>query len=401
MLTLRKQVFSMLKFGAKFIFLVPITYTEGDYYVVLHKKKILIGKKMDESNEDLPTVIAHAILSFVLYHDKRHEGIITSEQDHDLWNLASEIVRTDCMRRLVPEYQSNIFMGPEVVGISGDLSVEQVFDFLKKEEEKFRELLQKHPTLINFFGQGEEIDGAEGAPSQGEGETLAEQLGIELDGSEMQDVQMQAALEEALKMAIEGAKRSMLGHLTDFRKTLDRLEPRRNPFKDLIQFVGSKLGSSEYRRLTINRPNRRYKGLSTKEVITPAYYPTAYDRIAVIVDVSGSVHSFINEIANALYSLASQFKNCLDVFFSDIDVIEEQENFDESAFKEIPMGGGTDLGPIVERLDGKYQSIIMITDGETSWPKPGLSKVYCWLIREKGYGSVQVPDHITVFVYGK
>jgi hypothetical protein len=424
MLELRKRVFDILNFGAKFIFLVPIEKRPQPYYVLLHNRRILLGQSTETLDEnDLAYTIAHSMLAFILRHDTRCQGLIANQEDSMIWNMASEICRSSVMADLRITIGKDIFLSPGHFKLDYGLSVEEYFYKLKEKFDEWKDKFQAKAQIVPMGKGGQQQDDSQPnsqshSLSDEEKREIQELIGEHpllnamqskvdehldsLNDEELSGLANEALLEEASRDALNALGRSLASRNQDVKMVLKQLKPMRNPFENMVQFIGSKLGSSEFRKLNVARPNRRYQGYS--DVIVPAFMRTAFQKMMVIVDVSGSVHGFIDKIANALYSLGKTYGDSLDVFFSDIDVLETKENFDPEFFKEIPLGGGTDLGPIVDRLVKKngYEVVFMITDGLTSWPNRHRGvQIYCWLIKDKHtqVKDLNIPDYIKVEVY--
>jgi len=384
MIGLRKQVFDILKFGGRFIFLIPIEERGEDDtqanasqpLIITHHNKIIINKHIDDDLK--PIYVAHAVLAYILKHRDRAGQLLASHNDRALWNLASEIARTEVLEHFIQVPKN--FASAASFGFPPDLSVEAYYKLLREHMEQLEE---GHEVAVDLFGEGEE----------GEGDTSEES--IEVDGIELdRGLVTEAALREAVEQALQTAQRAGLSGLADVRRAMEVGSPLRNPFDELLQFVNAQLGAqSEFRRQSFARPNRRY----SSSIVIPAHLRTNQEPIAVVFDVSQSVQPFLEDLARALYGLAEAFPGALVVYYCDVEIITEERNFYPERVKEVPVGGGTDLGPIVDRLDAseRFRHIIMVTDGETSWPKPPKhSRLYCWLIRDSG--DVAVPEYIRV-----
>ena len=425
MLRVRKKAFDILQFGSKFLFLVPIEKRNIDLYALVSNRKIILGPSTDELDEDdLAYIIAHCALSLILQHDKRHENVILPGEE-PIWNLASEICRTSVLYDLRVSVNKEIFLRPSDFDLEPGLSIEEYFLQLRNTWEKWKDNVQAKIDVTSKEGQGQgQGQGqrqGQSQPQSGEGDSegesdeipeelkealsenpLLKALQKRMEESDIDDIAREALLNEAMKDAMNVLGRSLLSRNKEIKKLLRDLRRVPNPFEDLIQFIGSKLGSTEFRRLNISRPNRRYQSLSN--VIIPAYMRQGYDKIAVIVDISGSVHGIIKRIAEALYSIGQTFRDSLDVYFSDITVVEKQMGFTPESFQEIPLGGGTDLGPVADEIlkKNEYQTLIMITDGLTSWPqKRRGTAFYCWLLLHPGTDikELQIPNYIDVRIW--
>lgn len=115
------------------------------------------------------------------------------------------------------------------------------------------------------------------------------------------------------------------------------------------------------------RPNRR---LISRGIIAPSLVSQASPPLAVVVDISGSVHAQINIFLNHVASIVQECRcQKLLLLFVD-DAVRRAKEYDDIAEfvaecenMQVPQGGGTDMTKGLDYcIKGQYTRVVVLTD---------------------------------------
>lgn len=397
----------------------------GKVIKTLQQNLYLAGKSIvldpefldDYTKEEIAASCLHVLLYRILRHEKRFkEKAIDNELNRYLWNCASEFARTSLLR-LVNVPVPNFFLSPENYGFIENLSVEQYYDILCDLIGKMKKQImpgaatnsnesEKSEMNASFSGS-EEFSEQESESDMGSdlesnlGPALESDLGsdlgsdLEYDEDFMQDLQDEIYSEKFLNH-ISSALRGCMSSSGEL-KSLRRLN---NPEEyNIIRRLRSIIEAIAFggigQRKRIGRPRRRNP---IPQVCLLDSLRAAYDRVAVLVDVSGSLEEYRNEVYTTLLIMVKAFRN-IDVYIGDTVFLDKVKHVKtESRLMGLPSGGGTDMRHLMKELDKLgYDSIIVITDAITPWPDAPLeSKCYVFLAGEGAYYKDNIPEWIHV-----
>jgi len=121
-------------------------------------------------------------------------------------------------------------------------------------------------------------------------------------------------------------------------------------------------------------------------------------RIAVLVDVSGSTSFYRQEVFDTLAAVI-RASRLVDIYIGDTEILEKHMRIKRpDQLKGLPDGGGTSMDVLIKSLDEKgYKAVFVVTDGITPWPEETKARVYACLIGELREEMVkEVPKWIRI-----
>ena len=369
-------------------------------------RTIYYGNKFFElDKKESCFVVMHELFHCAFRHISRSE-FLRSSTDHYLWNVAADLVINQSLLTLnwVKAPPFGIFLKdvpPEVASKFPadftELSVEQVFDILKQNEEAVEPLLQ---TLA----QSEMFD-----LFTGEGETLGTTLAA--NGDDKSDLSDELLTAELVKI-IENIEAQIQGQGTgtaSLQKLFKRIPPVEYKWKRVLSNFLVK-SMTRTREANWCRPSTL-----TLAGITPLFLPNLkyrkdYERVVIAIDLSGSCWSsqVCSAFAAHVLKIQSQM-NCeitvvtFDSVIKDVVVYETRNtrNFKEQLLNtQFHGGGGTVFSQLFEPVwidhTGKRhaiapKSMVILTDLDGIYPEKAPRFPVLWA-RPKGFGHRKVGD---------
>lgn len=306
--------------------------------------------------EIIEQAVAHLVLACGLTHHLRRGG-----RDEERWRLASHIATERIRHQL--GYRGAFF-------IERDLSVEEAYGLLAREEEEQQERQQRRPgDILDAPGEGAGEGSGEGAGEQPPQSGPAPALTGEQRRREAQE--WQVALLQAAQVD-DAAKRAGNAPGSLAEAVRGALESRVD-WRDLLrEFITARARDDA----TWRRPNRRF--------VPHGYYLPSRDSEALgpvvfAVDTSGSMTGATERLLQQVWSEIRTVVEELrpeSVRLLECDTrIRLDEDLTHDLPDELPIrgGGGTDLGPIMDAVrvdedaDHKRPAcVIVFTDLYTS-----------------------------------
>ena len=160
-----------------------------------------------------------------------------------------------------------------------------------------------------------------------------------------------------------------------------------------------KIGRGSPTKTSWTRPNRH---LLARGIVAPSHVSDASEPLAIVVDISGSCHKYIPEFLSQMASIVVDAKpQSVLVLFVDDRVRDTWEEHDVhemvngiGALK-IPHGGATDMRVGIDSaVDKLYNRVVVLTDGETPFPKPSSTEIIWALTRS----DIKPPVGSTVYI---
>jgi len=387
--------------------------------------------------DECTAAILHEDLHVLLRHFERaadYLGHDPAPEDWHRWNVACDLTVNQTLRKAkVPITEG--WLLPEQYGFEENLSVEQYYDLLNKQDDEETPQGQgddqeqddqdedsggddsQGGTGDNGDTQqqpsggpsGEPYDGDEQPqPGQGSGGSCADgqprewecpppencdTLGLDEYNQKMIERHVAQEIEQR-----EKDKGDVPGYLTRFAQ--QKLRPKVDPFKALHAAVKyavtttSGRGDYTWRKLPRRSPPG---GLRLPSPIKPV------PRATVIVDTSGSMGQ--KDLAKALgvveQGLRSVPAGGIRVLAGDTCVQSAQKVF-RAEQVELAGGGGTDMGKLIVQAAEERpapDAIVVVTDGWTPWPKQKVKPHVVACLTEDGAPQCcKVPDWIVKVV---
>lgn len=357
------------------------------------------------SFEEILSIFMHSVLYVFFRHEKRGKRYHGNDKYKKLiWLIASEWARTTLLHGWNLPYGNVFKLPPEEAPAQGSVEIyyEWIEQFISKMQQEGNLGIGGDGYGIPFNAPGlisedesEEEWKAEDSTESYASSPNSEYKAIDESWTE-ENLETEAAIHDAIKniaknfnhwgnMHIHG-EMNYLRHFYNPEKS-DLVKRLRNLLVSLCGAGPGKWGpSSRPRRkqlsgdLCINEDKRR-----------------GYKKVAAIVDVSGSLHEYRQEVFDAL-GLSLKATTRLDVFIGDTVVMDKYKNIKklEGRILGLPEGGGTDMGRIMEDVDkeDRYYAMVVITDALTPWPRePTRAKAYVMLIGE--HAVQEIPEWIT------
>lgn len=160
-----------------------------------------------------------------------------------------------------------------------------------------------------------------------------------------------------------------------------------------------KLSRGAPSRMTWQRPNRH---LIARGIIAPSSVSEVSEPLAVVVDISGSCVAMAPLFLSHISAIVSESKpQSLLVLFVNTDVVSSWETEDAYAMAndlsqvKIPQGGGTDMRAGIDAaIKLQYNKVVVLTDGETPFPKTTTAEIIWALTRS----DIKPPVGTTVYI---
>ena len=172
---------------------------------------------------------------------------------------------------------------------------------------------------------------------------------------QVKDILVRAAIQSK---AANDAPGTIPGELEVY---LDRLLNPKLPWNRILQKYLHSLSKSDY---TFRKPNRRF----FPKHHLPSLYNDKLIDLEIAVDISGSVSDhefqvFVSEVAS-IFKMMKPEKITLVQFDVEIKSIHELKNLKELLEIHFKGRGGTDIGPVIERVNANKPRLLMVfTDG--------------------------------------
>jgi len=380
------------------------TLAVDEYMRLYYDPAVFAEREIDECSG----MILHEALHVLLRHFERaeaHVGAAATEGDWKRWNIAADLVVNQVVRECrVPIGKD--WLIPEKFGLEPNLSVEQYYDQLPQQQGKPKP------------GSGEGRGGGEGGgqdvstePSEPP-EPGRQGGGSGADGRKRpwddpppdqcdtpgMDAFNREMLERDVAQRVEGAsgRGDVPGYLTRFAQ--QKLHPTVDPWKvlpSLVRFAAHhENGRGDYTWKKF--PRRSPPG----GLRLPAQHKPM-PRVVVGVDTSGSMGTA--DLEKGLGLIAQGLRNVpaegLTVVAGDTCIRSTQKVFRAQDVK-LAGGGGTDMGRLIEeaaKLRPAPNAIIVVTDGDTGWPRHRLQPAVVACLTRK-HRADRVPDWITKLV---
>ena len=388
----------------KLMLIIPITFVEDDSVPALRLHNNSITVSLNYTEDEIAYIIAHGSLYFQLRHHKRGKELCPKDL-WPVWVLASELARTDILDNFgVNTKNKDIFLRPATLGLEPGKSAEEYYFALLS--------FDKTPSAVSSADYTEDSDITEdddifgSAQGQGEGTsaegTEALRSGTEAADAADTDTDMGANIDIIINNtqrdiinAIGRGLLSSYGDLKYFKEENRDHVKIQNLRRLLMTECHAVSNSTQIKRYSSPRPRRRT--LDPKIVLMDTI--KLGQRVAVVVDVSGSTSFYRQEVFDTLAAVI-RASSLVDVFIGDTQILEKHMKVKRpDQLKGLPDGGGTSMDAIILELDKlSYKAIFVVTDGITPWPaEKTKARVYACLIGEyKEEMKKGIPEWIRV-----
>jgi len=308
-------------------------------------------------------LVGHEIGHCVLDHFGR-----LGDRDKVLWNVAGDYVINqelvdggvgELIKVVTPLYDRK-FRG---------MFTEEVYDLVKKDEEKYKgkSTLDIHLEIGDGEGDEEGKGKSDSESGDGGGNGKAPTISKEL-AKELRD--------EFREAVLAAAKSAGAGNIPGFVKKLikDFTEPQIS-WRELLRQQIQSLIRADY---TWQRPNRK---TWSSGIYLPGSLPEETVDICVAIDVSGSIsEQMVRDFLGEIQGIMDQFRDfklkiwCFDTQVYNPQEYDECNRYDLNSY-EIHGGGGTEFMANwnwMEENDIRPKKFIMFTDGYPwgAWGKP-------------------------------
>lgn len=410
-LKVRVKAGKLLKLPLKKLMLVlniDFKETPDDYVLRLlpNRMTINIGNR-DE--DEIAYIIAHGSLYFQLRHHKRGREICPKDL-WPAWVLASELARSDILATYgTGSVNKKLFVRPADLNLPPRKSVEEYFNLLllnnqtqstgsqaeyegddSRQECNIFDAEEKTGTSASAPGSGDvsNEEGSEGIGGKAIGNIGGESGGEnpetgESGNEEDSNINLESIIDETERSIIGAIGRGLISAHGDLQYFQEQ-NPDHNRVQTLRKLIMSEChstaNSSQIKRFSSPRPRRRTLDPKIKLMDTIKLG----QRIAVLVDVSGSTAGYRQEIFN-LMATVIRASTLVDVYIGDTEILEKHTKVRRPhQILGLPSGGGTSMDVLIRELDEKkYKSIFVITDGITPWPQEKTAaRVYACLLGE-------------------
>lgn len=276
--------------------------------------------------DEISGVIAHEILHKTMSH-----GLRCGPRDAKLWNIACDYAINPVLINAGFKLPKGCLFNHKFVG----MSAEQIYETLNRN----------------------------GNRGHGESDTIGEDL-AEVPHDAEERAQLSREIRQQVAQAATTAR--MAGKLNgDLARLIDSVLDPAVPWNDILREYMTRVTANDE---SWARRNRRFS-----HVIFPSRYSHTMGPIVIIGDTSGSItQKEFNRIGTEIQVIAENLRpESIRVVWADTEVSSEQVfECNEPLALKPTGGGGTDMRvPLkhVEQYDP--QVVILITDGETPWPK--------------------------------
>jgi len=419
-LKVRIQAGRLIKLPLKKLMLViPIEFTESPTVPTLrlHQDRMTINIS-ERTEEEIAYIIAHGTLYFQLRHHKRGRDICPKDL-WPVWVLASEITRTDMFDLYGTQVRNNtIFLRPRDLALPPGKSVEDYYHMLLEGAKTPQARSSADYGDDNFsgkecdlFGDGAEAESGEvqgragGASDAQAGEVdeasvtggdMATAEGEMADESD-DSINLDSVINSTQKSILDALGRGLLsshGELQYFREENRDLALIQKLRRLIMSECHSVSNSLQIKRFSSPRPRRR--SLDPRIILMDTV--KLGQRIAVLVDVSGSTSFYRQEVFDTLAAVI-RASRLVDIYIGDTEILEKHMRIKRpDQLKGLPDGGGTSMDVLIKSLDEKgYKAVFVVTDGITPWPEETKARVYACLIGELREEMVkEVPKWIRI-----
>ncbi|GIW59000.1 MAG: hypothetical protein KatS3mg087_0066 [Patescibacteria group bacterium] len=373
---LRFKTCKLLPFASNYILCVPVTTGKLLTKLRLRPNQIILSEEIfDELEEkEIIRVFVQGLFYFILDHDKRAKSFVFSPKTRMIWNLASEIAISELLDDLSDlAVSKKLFLDATDIDALRDKSVEYYFSVISDtiDQLNLEGQMDAQESLSDFAGSSSQDSKDSEASEFSEREQFDED-GFRDAEENSEDYQSEFDYESLEKEALRNFLKEMVGkslysmcdELRYFAKDLDpRLDRNAKKLINLLKSI-SRRGPG---LITKGRKPRRRLPEGAPDLVK--YVRKGFGRTAIIVDVSLSVHEFLDDIYTAV-AKTIRICNNVDVFIGDTAILETQYNVHSpNQLKSLPIGGGTAMDVIIEQVDQEgYHNIVLISDGQTDWP---------------------------------
>jgi predicted metal-dependent peptidase len=287
------------------------------------------------SVQEAAGVLLHEGLHILLSHFQRR-----GDRNPQAWNIAADLeINDDILRDKIPLPKEGIW--PEKFGFPNNLLAEEYYDRFPVQE------IELSDPDLDPRGDGDEEDGEGG----------------------LTEAQLDVIRRRVAEAIAEEAKRnpgSVPAGLERWAREL--LQPSVPWQKVLASLVRGALLRAR------GRQDYRLDGRNRRQALSPVVLPrlrSPEPRILVLIDASGSIQDqelgqFLGEIAGILRATGAG----VDVASGDTELASFERGVLDPRKIRIRGGGGTDLGEILGQIrgKGKWDLVVVLTDGWTPWP---------------------------------
>jgi len=399
---------------ARFALCMPIEVGEILTKIRILDKLLILNEELfsECDEEQLVRAVLQGLFYYILEHKKRSKVYVTDPESRQLWNLASEIAISELLNAMFPR-GGHFFFNAAAIGALEKKCVEYYFCVLKDNiEEVKKKLNNKLESDGMEIEDGESADnkaaapGASGEAADFEGSDTLDGRAGNRDGNqdgnaaEQPDsgdlVDIDSLSKDALQNIIRDAVgRGLYSISEEIRYHAKNLDPRLDrDARKLLSLLRSMSGKGPGVICKGRKPRRKLPEGSPDLV---EYSRKGFGKTAVIIDVSGSVHSFLDDIYEAA---AKAIKLCanVDVYVGDTTILEKKTGVTSTRqLSSLPIGLGTSMDKIIKEVDSYgYTNIILISDGETAWPE-NPTRAECVYVPVGPYANVtNVPGWIKI-----
>lgn len=329
---------------------------------------------------EIVSVLYHEVLHLLRAHPERGEN-----KDQLDFNISADAEINDDINDEGCWSLPDGHVTPKALGEENGKLAEEYYEALRKKKRKKKPGASPNPGAGNCgsAAHGHDQEWEQGPPS-------AQNPGVKPGQSELIKRQVAKDTQEHSK-----SRGSVPGHLE--RWANEKLKAKVNWRKTLATAIRHAVnhvsGAGDY---TFTRMSRRQSG----SVILPATWQPKPE-VAVVIDTSGSMseqdlNAAIAETGAILKSLG--LRDGVHVLAVDAEVHAAKRVFsDKQVEKLLKGGGGTDMGVGIAqalKMNPRPKVIIVLTDGETPWPKaPPPAKVIVGIIPNRwSHGRKKGPE---------
>jgi predicted metal-dependent peptidase len=384
----------MTYFGRAIFSLMPIerpgfgTFSVDKHWRMYYDPELFSKWSLDE----LAGVVLHETMHLIGKHHQRLNLITEtpSSIEYERWNIAADMAINSVLADNNIELPDdgvypNRLAGYEEVDYDQLRSAEDYYTLLEGDDIPREEKGHSEYPHGSSATDGEVRDWENPAPN--EGEHLSESDIRRISRAVAKDIQ-------------DNRHRSSQGNMSgEFEEIISTiLEPSVDPVRELFAAVKFAVNS------TFGFGQQTYRRRNPRQISGPIVMPANQQpkpEIRVIIDSSGSMTTD-KDLALAAGTVArivnSMPGDGVQVHCADMQLHDAQTMFRSTQL--VAKGrGGTDMSSAITQVDETHpipDVIVMITDGETEWPKkPTKSKLVVCLTRDPKYNS-QPPDWATV-----
>jgi len=412
---LRFKCAKKLPAAARFALCVPIEIGEILTKIRILDKMLVLNQNIFEelTEDEIVRVVYQGLFYYILEHKKRSKPFAGNPKLRFIWNIASEIAISELLDEMIPTTKP-LFLRANDIDAPPKRCVEYYYSVILDKMENTEDLEGGMSIETTSAETGSEDAGEHqeaGQAANYESQDYTESKSQDSDSAAEQDVEgneqssgtspdefidMDSLSKEALKNMIrETIGRGIYSASEEIRYHAKNLDPRldRNARK-LISLLRSIAGKGPGVICKGRKPRRR---IPTDAPDLVEYSRKGFGRTAVIIDVSGSVHSFLDDIYEAA---AKAIKICanVDVYVGDTTILEKKKGVTSTKqVASLPIGLGTDMAKIIKEIDSYgYNNIVLISDGQTAWPENPTRATCIYVPVGPDANVVNVPNWIKI-----